>query len=302
MYGESTEIDKTIIEELTDPMIHMIRNSMDHGIESAEDRISAGKDPVGLIKISAEQKNGRIVITIEDDGRGINRIRLLEKARSSGIVAMDTSLEPAEIDGLIFHPGLSTASAVTDVSGRGVGMDVVRRNVEALGGRIFVESRPGLGCKFCLALPLTLAVLEGMVIRIGDMRVVIPIAEIIETCLPRDHQIQVMPNGSKIIKFRDDLAPLLDLAEIMGSPSHGADKIIVVVEDENSRISCLAVDEIIGQQQVVVKSLEKNYGRVPYVSAATILGDGLVALILNVNTLDGTRPFHDQALILSNAA
>lgn len=288
--GENTEIDKTIIEELTDPLIHMIRNSMDHGIEPVEERIASGKPAQGTIAISAEQKNGRIFITITDDGRGINRERLLQKAVAQGIVPGFGEMPPADIDNLIFHAGLSTAAAVTDVSGRGVGMDVVRRNVEALGGRIFVESQPGRGCVFSLVLPLTLAVLEGMIVRVGAQRVVIPITTIIETCRKRDHLCQTMPNGAQVMRFRGQLAPMWDLGAILDVEHSVEERVIVVVENENGKIICLNVDEIIGQQQVVVKSLEVNYRRVPGASSATILGDGLVALILDVNLMSAPAP------------
>jgi two-component system chemotaxis sensor kinase CheA len=283
--GENTEVDKTIIEELADPLTHMIRNSMDHGLETPEDRIAAGKPPEGVIKLVAEHRAGRIVISVTDDGRGIGRDRLLAKARSRGLVGQDERLAPEEIDQLIFAAGLSTAEVVSDVSGRGVGMDVVRRNVESLGGRISVDSEPGRGCKFTLALPLTLAVLEGMVIRCGDDRYVIPIASVIETQHLASTPIEHLTFGQEVLRWRGEVTPLHRLGAVMGSTGTRAENIIIIAETERGDNVGIAVDEIVGQQQVVVKSLEGNYGTVNGASAATILGDGLVALILDVDSM-----------------
>jgi two-component system chemotaxis sensor kinase CheA len=283
--GENTEVDKTIIEELADPLTHMIRNSMDHGLETPEDRLAAGKPPEGVIKLVAEHRAGRIVISVTDDGRGIGRDRLLAKAKSRGLVGQDEKLAPEEIDQLIFAAGLSTAEVVSDVSGRGVGMDVVRRNVESLGGRISVDSEPGRGCKFTLALPLTLAVLEGMVIRCGDDRYVIPIASVIETQHLASTPIERLPFGQEVLRWRGEVTPLYRLGSVMGSSGHPVENIIIIAETERGDNVGIAVDEIVGQQQVVVKSLEGNYGTVNGASAATILGDGLVALILDVDSM-----------------
>jgi two-component system chemotaxis sensor kinase CheA len=292
--GENTEVDKTIIEELADPLTHMIRNSMDHGVETPEERIAAGKNPEGTIKLIAEHRAGRIVISVTDDGRGIGRDRLLAKARSRGLVGADEKLAPEEIDQLIFAAGLSTADAVSDISGRGVGMDVVRRNVESLGGRISVDSEPGRGCKFTLALPLTLAVLEGMVIRCGDDRYVIPIASVIETQHLANTPIEHLTFGQEVLRWRGEITPLHRLGAVMGSAGTRDENIIIIAETERGGNVGIAVDEIVGQQQVVVKSLESNYGAVAGASAATILGDGLVALILDVDSMlrvaaSGTR-------------
>jgi len=292
--GENTEVDKTIIEELADPLTHMIRNSMDHGVETPEDRIAAGKNPEGTIKLIAEHRAGRIVISVTDDGRGIGRDRLLAKAKSRGLVGADEKLAPEEIDQLIFAAGLSTADAVSDISGRGVGMDVVRRNVESLGGRISVDSEPGRGCKFTLALPLTLAVLEGMVIRCGDDRYVIPIASVIETQHLANTPIEHLTFGQEVLRWRGEITPLHRLGAVMGSAGKRDENIIIIAETERGGNVGIAVDEIVGQQQVVVKSLESNYGAVAGASAATILGDGLVALILDVDSMlrvaaSGTR-------------
>ncbi|MET3891364.1 two-component system chemotaxis sensor kinase CheA [Bosea sp. OAE506] len=283
--GENTEVDKTIIEELADPLTHMIRNSMDHGLETPEDRIAAGKSPEGTIKLIAEHRAGRIVISVTDDGRGIGRDKLLAKARSRGLVGADEKLTPEEIDQLIFAAGLSTAEVISDVSGRGVGMDVVRRNVESLGGRISVDSEPGRGCKFTLALPLTLAVLEGMVIRCGSDRYVIPIASVIETQHLASTPIEHLTFGQEVLRWRGEITPLHRLGAVMGSSGTRNENIIIIAETERGDNVGIAVDEIVGQQQVVVKSLEGNYGTVHGASAATILGDGLVALILDVDSM-----------------
>jgi two-component system chemotaxis sensor kinase CheA len=283
--GENTEVDKTIIEELADPLTHMIRNSMDHGLETPEDRIAAGKSPEGTIKLVAEHRAGRIVISVTDDGRGIGRDKLLAKAKSRGLVGQDEKLAPEEIDQLIFAAGLSTAEVISDVSGRGVGMDVVRRNVESLGGRISVDSEPGRGCKFTLALPLTLAVLEGMVIRCGEDRYVIPIASVIETQHLSNTPIEHLTFGQEVLRWRGEVTPLYRLGAVMGSSGTPDENIIIIAETERGGNVGIAVDEIVGQQQVVVKSLEANYGTVNGASAATILGDGLVALILDVDSM-----------------
>ncbi|KRE00388.1 hypothetical protein ASE63_10025 [Bosea sp. Root381] len=292
--GENTEVDKTIIEELADPLTHMIRNSMDHGLETPEDRIAAGKGPEGTIKLVAEHRAGRIVISVTDDGRGIGRDKLLAKARSRGIVGADEKLAPEEIDQLIFAAGLSTADVVSDVSGRGVGMDVVRRNVESLGGRISVDSEPGRGCKFTLALPLTLAVLEGMVIRCGSDRYVIPIASVIETQHLASTPIEHLTFGQEVLRWRGEITPLHRLGALMGSSGSPNENIIIIAETERGDNVGIAVDEIVGQQQVVVKSLEGNYGTVHGASAATILGDGLVALILDVDSMLRLAASHER--------
>jgi two-component system chemotaxis sensor kinase CheA len=295
--GEDTEVDKTIVEELADPLIHMIRNSMDHGLETPEERIAAGKSPEGTIRVSAEHRGSRILICVSDDGRGINRERLIAKARSRGMIAEHHEPTPEEADNLIFHPGLSTAAAVTDVSGRGVGMDVVRSNVEALGGRITVESTPGRGCRFTLGLPLTLAVLDGMIVRAGTERFVFPLSNIVETMQLDPKTVETLPGNRQILQLRGEIAPLLKLRELLGIRAIGTEPNVVIVETESVPRLAIAVDEIVGQQQVVVKNLEASFRRVEGVSAATILGDGLVALILDVDALPGlSHPVRRQAL------
>jgi two-component system, chemotaxis family, sensor kinase CheA len=285
LLGEATEVDKTIIEELADPLTHMLRNAMDHGLEGPEERLAVGKPREGTIILSADQRGGRIIITLKDDGRGINRQRVLAKCIERGLVSSQDQLSPEEVDALIFHPGLSTAEKVTDVSGRGVGMDVVKRNVEHLGGRITVTSDPGRGCVFTLSLPLTLAVLDGMIVRAGAERFVIPTASVVETLKFDARNVETLPGGQTIIRRREQVAPLVGLGRLLGVRNPPVEEIIVLAETDLGRQIGLQVDEIIGQQQVVVKSLETSFGRVPGASAATILGDGRVALIVDVDGL-----------------
>jgi two-component system, chemotaxis family, sensor kinase CheA len=286
--GEQTEVDKTIIEELAEPLTHMLRNSMDHGIEPSEERVRQGKPAEGTIELAAEQRGGRILITISDDGRGIDRDRLLAKAVAAGLVSEGARLAPEDIDALIFHPGLSTAAKVSGVSGRGVGMDVVKRSIQGLGGRIMVHSEPGRGCRFTLALPLTLAVLDGMVIRVGKDRYVLPLQSVVETLRASKQLVESLPAGPLVLRLRDQLAPLLDLQCLLGlCPESEASRegVILVTETDNGLKLALRADEILGQQQVVVKSLEQSYGRIQGVSGASILGDGRVSLILDVDAL-----------------
>jgi two-component system, chemotaxis family, sensor kinase CheA len=283
--GEDTEVDKTIIEELADPLTHMIRNAMDHGLETPEERAAAGKPAEGVVTLQAEQRGGRIVISVADDGRGINRERLLAKARSRNLVPAGERPSPEEIDQLLFHPGLSTAEAITDVSGRGVGMDVVKQNVEALGGRVLVSSELGFGTRFTMLLPLTLAVMDGMIIRLGRQRLVLPIASIRETLQASETPVETLPGGHEFLRLRDTLSPLVRLGKALGLGPGGGEQVIVMTETDRGNQIGLSVDEIIGQQQVVVKSLEASYGTVPGASAATILGDGLVALIVDVDAI-----------------
>ncbi len=286
-HGEDTEVDKTIIEELADPLTHMIRNALDHGLEKPEDRLAAGKPVEGVVTLSAEQRGGRIVITIEDDGRGLPRDKLFAKAVSRGVMNADAKPSAAEIDALIFHAGLSTAEAVTDVSGRGVGMDVVKQNVEALGGRVTVESEPGKGCTFALSLPLTLAVADGMVVKVGGQRIIVPISSIMETLQIGNCRPDVLPGGGEIVRLRGDIAPLIRLADLLELGESGQETVVISAETDRGEIIGIAVDEILGQQQVVVKSLEASFGAVAGASAATILGDGMVALILDIDALPG---------------
>ncbi len=284
MKGEGTEIDKTVIELLSDPLTHMIRNSVDHGIEIPEERLKAGKAEEGVVYLSAESAGGRIVIEISDDGKGINRERVLKKAIEKGIVSADANLSPEEIDALIFHAGFSTAEKVTDVSGRGVGMDVVRKNIKDLGGDINMFNNPGYGTRFQISLPLTLAILDGMVVRVGSEKYILPISNIMETMqVSRDKLMQVK-NNEEVINVRGEFIPIIYLQRIFhinNSNVNSLKPLIVLVESGRDKFG-LVVDELLGQQQVVIKNLEENSDKVEGISGATILGDGNVSLILDV--------------------
>ena len=287
--GEATEVDKTIIEELSDPLTHMIRNCMDHGLETPEEREAAGKPEQGVVKLSAEHRNGRILIRVSDDGRGLNPEKVLEKAIQNGLVEEGADLSKEEIEALIFMPGFSTAAEISDVSGRGVGMDVVRRNIQKLGGRVTVESEFGKGSTFTLALPLTLAVLDGMLVNVARERYVVPLSTIVETVVPEPGSLRPMPDGSTVMSLRGEPIRLIDLASAMSLSREGKPeplrKLAVVVETEMGRRIGLIVDELLGQQQVVIKSLEANYRSIDGVAGTAILGDGRVRLILDIDGL-----------------
>ncbi len=283
--GEATEIDKTVVEQLADPLTHLLRNALDHGIEPPEARAAAGKPRQGTIHLSAEQRSGRIVIELADDGRGIDRARVVARAKERGLIPSDAVPTDAEAEELIFLPGFSTAATVSAVSGRGVGMDVVRRNIQALGGRVSVESRAGAGSRFLLSLPLTLAVLDGLVVSVGAEAYILPIAAIVESLRPTQADIHTLPGRGEVLAIRGDYVPLLPLHRRFAVPGAVADPsrgIVVIVETDHAGRLGLVVDDLIGQQQVVVKSLEANYGAVEGIGGATILGDGRVALILDI--------------------
>ena len=304
--GEGTEVDKTVIERLSDPLTHMIRNAIDHGLEKPEARRAAGKPDEGLVKLSALHRSGRIVIEIADDGAGINRPRVRAIAIEKGLIPPDSKLTDEETDNLIFLPGFSTAEVISDISGRGVGMDVVKRSIQALGGRISITSRPGLGSTFTMSLPLTLAVLDGMVVTVAGHTLVIPLTAIIEILLPKATAVHSFGGSSRVIGVRNGFIPLVDVGMVMGFRGEVEDAragVALLVETEGGHRSALLVDAIQGQRQVVIKSLETNYGHVPGIAAATILGDGRVALILDVDaavSADGGAGF-DQALSLALA-
>ncbi|KAA0677497.1 chemotaxis protein CheA [Roseomonas genomospecies 6] len=283
--GETTEVDKTVVENLVDPLTHMIRNSIDHGLESPEERERIGKPRAGTVHLSAQHRSGRIVIEITDDGRGINRPKVLSKAIEKGLVQPGASLSDEEIDNLIFLPGFSTADQVSNLSGRGVGMDVVVRNITSLGGRIGVYSTPGEGSRFVLSLPLTLAVLDGMVISVGEERFVLPLTNIVESLRPKAADLHGLVGKCDVMMARGEYVRLVYLHHLFGIPGAVADPtgaLVVLVETEDGSRLGLVVDEVLGQQQVVIKSLEANFRRLDGVAAATILGDGRVALILDV--------------------
>lgn len=290
--GEGTEVDKTVIERLSDPITHMIRNAIDHGLESPDRRVAAGKAEEGTVRLSAQHRSGRIVIEVADDGRGIDRERVRAIAVDRGIVAADAILSDEEVDNLIFAPGFSTAEAISDISGRGVGMDVVKRSIQALGGRIVITSRPGEGSVFTLSLPLTLAVLDGMVVSVGDHTLVVPINVIVESLQPKAIDVRRLGPEGTVLAVRGSHVPLIDVAPSLGwaSGNEGpAGGVTLLVESELGGLAALRVDAIQGQRQVVIKSLEQNYRQVEGVAAATILGDGRVALILDVDGLIASR-------------
>jgi len=282
--GEATEVDKTVIEQLSDPLTHMIRNSIDHGVETPEVREANGKPRQGVIHLSAGQRGGRIVIEVEDDGAGLNRKRIRQKAEEKGLIFPNTELNNEQLDNLIFMPGFSTAETVSDISGRGVGMDVVKRNIQNLGGRITVQGDPGRGTKFVLTLPLTLAVLDGMIVRVGDETYVLPLSSIIETIRPSKQDIHQLVNNSEMLSMRGEFLPIIYLSRIFSVNQGIADAtkgLVVIVDVEGGNRVGLVIDELMGQQQVVIKSLESNYRRLEGISGATILGDGRVSLILD---------------------
>lgn len=287
MSGENTEVDKTVIEQLGDPLTHMIRNSVDHGIETPEKRRELGKPEIGSIYLSAYHQSGKIIIEVSDDGSGINRSRVLEKAKQKGLVATNATLTDEEIDNLIFMPGFSTAEQVTNVSGRGVGMDVVRRNIAALGGTVKISNTPGKGTLFTVSLPLTLAILDGMIVRVGEENYIIPITNIIETVRPQQKDLHHVHGRGDVQNIRGEFIPLVYLHEIFsirGSVQSAAEGLVILVESGANKIG-LVVDELVGQQQVVIKSLEENADHIEGISGATILGDGKVSLILEINEL-----------------
>ncbi|MGV3650908.1 MAG: chemotaxis protein CheA [Devosia sp.] len=289
MVGEATEIDKTVIEQIADPLTHMIRNSADHGIESSERRRAAGKPEEGTITLSAEQAGGNILITVEDDGAGIDRERVLAVARSRGVVGPDQVLSEEQIDNLIFAPGFSTAETVSDISGRGVGMDVVRANIDKIGGSVDVRSRPGLGTRMTLRLPLTLAVLDVMLVRLGGLPYVVPLSSILETIQCARAEFGVGPSGARMLRVGGDYVQVVDLGAVFGAPSALPleDRFILLCEAEAGLRVALVVDDIVGQQQVVIKSLEQNFERVDGIAGGTILGDGSVGLIVDVEGVRG---------------
>jgi two-component system chemotaxis sensor kinase CheA len=290
--GEGTEVDKTVIERLTDPITHMIRNAIDHGLERPEDRLAAGKGAEGTVRLSAAHRSGRIVIKVSDDGKGIDRPRVRQIAIDKGLIEADSNLSDEDVDNLIFMPGFSTASSVSDISGRGVGMDVVKRSIQGLGGRIAITSRPGQGSTFTLSLPLTLAVLDGMVVSVCDHTLVAPLTAIIESLQPKAQDVRAIGPDAYVIAIRDTYTPLIDVGAVLGyrtTPLDPTKGVALLVEGEGGARAALMVDAIQGQRQVVIKSLEANYRQVEGIAAATILGDGRVALILDVDNMVAAR-------------
>lgn len=293
LVGEHTEVDKTVMEKIGDPLTHLVRNAIDHGLETPERRLAAGKDETGLLQLEAFHRGGNVVVEISDDGAGLNRPAILAKALERGIISSGEGLSDAAIDELIFQPGFSTVAHATDLSGRGVGMDVVRKNVAALGGVVKVRSQTGKGSAFTIVLPLTLAIIEGLVARVAGERYILPLVAIVESVPLAGHELRVLPGGSELFNFRDTYLPLVRLASVFRCEStvDARSGVVVVVECEAGRMG-IVVDELLGQQQAVVKSLETHYQRVAGLQGATVLGDGSVALIIDV---DGLRSMAREA-------
>ena len=282
--GDQTELDRTVVDRITDPLVHMVRNSIDHGVETPEERTRAGKSPTGHIELRAFHEAGNIVIEIEDDGKGLNKERILQKGLENGIVTAGQELSDEEIFKLIFHAGLSTAEKVTSISGRGVGMDVVKKNVESLRGRIDISSAPGKGATFTVRLPLTLAIIDGQVVTVGTSRYIIPINSIACSLRPGREQLSSVQCRGEMVKVQGDLIPVIRLYKLFGAvpaTEEPTESLLVVVEDDGRKCGLL-VDDLSGQQQVVIKSLGEGLGRVKGVSGAAIMGDGKVSLILDV--------------------
>ncbi|MCL9852132.1 chemotaxis protein CheW, partial [Ralstonia solanacearum] len=296
-FGKSTELDKGLIERIIDPLTHLVRNSLDHGIETPEARTAAGKEATGQLLLSAAHQGGNIVIEVSDDGQGLNRDKILKKARERGLPVSDNMTDD-EINQLIFAPGFSTADQVTDVSGRGVGMDVVKQNIQSMGGYVEIQSQRGKGTTIRIVLPLTLAILDGMSVKTGEEVFILPLSCVAESLQPRPEDIKAVPGGGRLLKVRNEyltLVPLYERFRITPSIADPSEGIVVILDSEGKKIA-LQIDELVGQQQVVVKNLETNYRKVSGISGATILGDGSVALIIDVSALmRETRVGHSES-------
>jgi two-component system chemotaxis sensor kinase CheA len=293
LIGEETEVDKTMAEKISDPLLHMVRNAVDHGLEPPEERLAAGKPETGTVTLEARHEGGEIWILIRDDGRGLDPKRILAKARERGLVAAEADPTEEEIYSLIFAPGFSTAETVSEVSGRGVGMDVAKKNIEQLKGRIAIQSRLGQGAIFTVKIPLTLAIIDGMLIRVGSSKYTIPLLAIRESLRPSRKMITTTHDGREFVRVRDDFIPIVRLHEVFSqsvSPPPLTEGILVIVEDQGHAAGLL-VDEILGQHQAVVKGLSTYLGNARYLSGCTILGDGDVSLILDVRSLATTETF-----------
>jgi two-component system chemotaxis sensor kinase CheA len=286
--GEETELDRKVVEEIADPLMHMLRNSMDHGLEDADDRRQAGKPPQGRLTLTAYYQGGNVVIAVSDDGRGLDTEKLLARAVSMGLVEAGTKLSEAETHALIFRPGFSTAAEITEVSGRGIGMDVVRRNVESLRGRIDIWSQPGLGTTFRIKLPLTLATLEGLLLSVGNERFVLPTFAVSEAFRPSRDRLHEVPGSGWIVQIREELLPVVSLGEVFNMPGAVSDPTegaIVVIEDDARQRRALQVDRLLGKQEVVIKSLGEPFAHVKGVAGGAILADGRIGLILDAGGL-----------------
>ncbi|MCG3267091.1 chemotaxis protein CheA [Yoonia sp. I 8.24] len=301
-HGENTEVDKTVVERLADPLTHMIRNAIDHGIEAPEQRKAAGKPAQGVLTLTASQRSGSIVIEIADDGAGLNRTRIRAIAVEKGLIPADATLSEQEIDQLLFAPGFSTATEITNLSGRGVGMDVVKTAITTLGGRVAISSVPGKGTTFSITLPLTLAVMDGMIINVGGQTMVVPISSILESIRPNTSDISRIGLHGELLRIRGEYVPIVDLADRLGHPPDKrtmTDRVLLLIQTETVPQCALAVDDIFDQRQVVVKSMQGNYGAISGISGATILGDGKIALIIDPDAIAlnaAPRNFEEEAL------
>ncbi|MEL7262034.1 MAG: chemotaxis protein CheA [Pseudomonadota bacterium] len=291
--GDATEVDKTVIERLADPLTHMIRNAVDHGLEAPHARAEAGKSPEGTVKLSAAHRSGRVVIEVSDDGAGINRPKVQQIAMDKGLIPTDAVLSDGEIDNLLFLPGFSTASSVSDLSGRGVGMDVVKTAIQSLGGRIAITSVPGAGTTFSISLPLTLAVLDGMVVNVAEETLVVPLNVVAETLTLSDDTIDEVEPGAQVVRVRGGFVPLFDLGQALGyrtDPGNLTGSVALLISQEDGSRAALIVDEIQDQRQVVIKGLDDAFCRSPGIAAATILGDGQIALIIDPSDIIAHAP------------
>jgi two-component system, chemotaxis family, sensor kinase CheA len=302
--GESTELDKTVLEKITDPLVHLVRNALDHGLETPEQRLAAGKGDTGTLELGAFHEGGNIIIEVRDDGAGLNKTKILRKARERGLVAADQELTDEQIDNLIFMPGFSTADQISDVSGRGVGMDVVRRNINDLGGHVQISSKEGRGSTIRIRLPLTLAILDGQLVRVGKEVYIISLLAIVETTQVSKERVNKLVGGMEVFRLRDEYLPIVKLCDQFGvepDSRSAEDGLLVVVEADGKRAGVL-VDDLLAQQQVVIKSLESNFKPVVGIAGATILGDGTVALIIDVPDLMRSAAKPAGAAITAHAA
>ncbi len=288
VYGQQTEMDKNVIDEISDPLVHILRNSIDHGVESPEKRIESGKSEIGNVTLGARYEGNEILIIVEDDGGGINKEALLRKAEEKGLLkTAPENMTDREIFGLIFEPGFSTAKEITDISGRGVGMDVVRKNIEKLRGSIDVVSAFGKGTKITLRIPLTLAIMEAMVIKIGDALFALPILSLRESFRPLNGMVNITMDGLEVVKVREDILPIIRLHEAFGiddSFTNLEDGILLLIESKERKV-CLFADDIVGQQQAVIKGLSDYIGKVPGITGCMVTGDGSIGLILDIESL-----------------
>ncbi|HEY4969354.1 MAG TPA: chemotaxis protein CheA [Steroidobacteraceae bacterium] len=304
LVGEATELDKTVLEKINDPLVHLVRNALDHGLETPDQRLAAGKQETGTLELSAFHEGGNIIIEVRDDGAGLNKARILKKARERSLIAPDQDLTDEQIDNLIFMPGFSTAEQLSDVSGRGVGMDVVRRNINDLGGHVQISSKEGLGSTIRIRLPLTLAILDGQLVRVGKEVYIISLLAIVETIQVTKQLVNTLVGRAQVFRLRDEYLPVIKLCDQFGIESDrrsAEDGLLVVVESDGRRVGVL-VDDLLAQQQVVIKSLESNFKSVSGIAGATILGDGQVALIIDVPGLIGSAMKQGGGAVTAHAA